>query len=64
MASLYISVAITNSDGDNVSRIIMFKARIQKSRDHYYIYVPKVWSEDLNEFYKNRKHVKVVIEID
>ena len=42
----------------------MFKARIQKSRDHFYIYVPKSWNDELEEYYKNRKRVKVTIEVD
>lgn len=42
----------------------MFKSRLQKSRDHFYIYIPKVWNEDLKEFYQKRKRVKVTIEVE
>ncbi len=42
----------------------MFKSRLQKSRDHFYIYIPKQWNEDLEEFYQKRRRVRVTIEIE
>jgi len=42
--------------------MIVFKARLQKSRDRYYVYIPKSWVEELKEAYKERRKVKVIIE--
>jgi len=42
----------------------MFKAKLQKSRDHFYIYVPKAWNEELEEFYQKRKKIRVTIEVE
>jgi len=46
-----------------MSHIITFKSRLNRSRDNFYIYIPKAWNEDLEEFYKKRKKVKVIIEL-
>jgi len=47
-----------------MNKTIMFKSRIQKSRDHFYVYIPKQWNEELEEYYRNRKRVKVTIEFE
>lgn len=47
-----------------MGKVIMFKARVQKSRDHYYVYIPKEWNDELREAYEQRKLVKVTIEVD
>ena len=64
MAALLISVAVNDFNGDSMSKTIMFKAKLQKSRDHFYIYVPKAWNEDLEEFYQKRKKIRVTIEVE
>jgi len=47
-----------------MNRVITFKSRLNRSRDHFYIYIPKAWNEDLEEYYKNRKKVRITIEIE
>jgi len=44
-------------------KIIAFKARPNKSRDHYYIYIPKQWSPDIQKTYEKRGYLYVVIKI-
>jgi len=46
------------------NKIITFKATPIKSRDRYYIYIPKQWNDELEEYYRNRKRVKVTIELE
>ena len=64
MTTIFIIFFIKDLNSDDMSKIITFKPKLQKSRDHFYIHVPKQWNEDLHEFYRKRKRVKVTIEIE
>jgi len=64
VATLFISVSVKDPNGDGMGKIITFKPKLQKSRDHFYIYIPKQWNEDLNELYQKRKRITVMIEIE
>ena len=59
-SEIYIITCAVSGGGDIL--VIVFKARLQKSRDRYYIYIPKNWVDELREAYERRKKVKVIIE--
>jgi len=47
-----------------MSRVITFKSKLNKSGSHYYVYIPKAWNSELEEYYRNRKRIKVTIELE
>jgi len=47
--------------GDKVR--ITFKAKLNKSGNHYYIYVPKEWNDEIREIHQRKRKVIVTIEV-
>lgn len=44
--------------------MITFKARLNKAGRNYYVYIPKAWNPELESYHKERRRVKVMIELD
>lgn len=44
-----------------LTNAIIYKARLNKSGDSYYVYLPRRFNKQLEEIHKARREVKVII---